>query len=161
MVVNAGSSSIKFSLFSEINGEHEKILDGLAERIGVDGRLQFEYHDEKLKFEADFPNHKVAMQFVIDKLIEAKALENIKEIKSVGFRVVHGQNISEPVIIDDKIYAVIKDAIKLAPLHNGASINVIDCMKEILPDAQLVAHFDTGYHQTIPKINHYYPVNRS
>ncbi|KAF5295511.1 hypothetical protein FQR65_LT19890 [Abscondita terminalis] len=131
--------------------------DGLAERITIDGVVGFKYENEKFEFKTDLPNHEVAIKFILDKLIEKNIIKNIDDISGVGFRVVHGSNISKSSIIDKKVFEIIKDAVKLAPLHNPGAITAIEAVQKIMPKAKMVACFDTAFHTDIPEKNYIYP----
>ncbi|QVK06208.1 acetate kinase [Mycoplasma mycoides] len=157
LVINSGSSSIKFKLF-DTSKTIEPILDGLAERIGIDGFLKFEHNNQKYKFEDPLPDHEHAIQLILNKLLELKIISNIDEINGVGFRVVHGGQISHSSIITDEILSKIQDSVKLAPLHNPAAIIAIKAVKKLMPNTNMVACFDTAFHQTMPEVNYLYTV---
>ncbi|ASZ08808.1 acetate kinase [Mesoplasma chauliocola] len=157
LVVNAGSSSIKFRLFNDSDIKNPiDILDGLAERITVDGAVSFKYEGNKYEYSVDLPNHEVAIKFILEKLIELNIISNVDDINAVGFRVVHGGTISKSSIIDEKVFATIKDAVKLAPLHNPGAITAIEAVKKVMPKAKMVACFDTAYHQTLAEEQYLY-----
>ncbi|AVN60066.1 acetate kinase [Mesoplasma entomophilum] len=159
LVVNAGSSSIKFRLFNDTDKNNPiDILDGLAERITIDGAVSFKYEGNKYEYKVDLPNHEIAIKFILDKLIELNIISNVEEINAVGFRVVHGGTISESSVINEKVFNTIKDAIKLAPLHNPGAITAIEAIKKVMPKAKLVACFDTAYHQTLAEEQYLYAV---
>ncbi|AGJ90604.1 acetate kinase [Mycoplasma putrefaciens] len=156
LVVNSGSSSIKFKLF-DIKNEPVAILDGLAERISIDnGRLKFEHHEQKYLYETELKDHESTIQLILDKLIELKIIANVEEITAVGFRVVHGGKISKSSVIDQNLLEQIKENVKLAPLHNPGAIVAIEAVSKLMPKAKLVACFDTAFHQTMPEINYLY-----
>ncbi|ATZ20570.1 acetate kinase [Mesoplasma coleopterae] len=159
LVVNAGSSSIKFRLFNDLDKNNPiDILDGLAERITVDGAVSFKYEGKKYEYNVELPNHEVAIKFILDKLIELNIISNVDDINAVGFRVVHGGTISKSSIIDQKVFDTIKDAVKLAPLHNPGAITAIEAIEKVMPKAKLVACFDTAYHQTLAEEQYLYAV---
>ncbi|ATQ35207.1 acetate kinase [Mesoplasma entomophilum] len=159
LVVNAGSSSIKFRLFNDTDKNNPiDILDGLAERITIDGAVSFKYEGNKYEYKVDLPNHEIAIKFILDKLIELNIISNVEEINAVGFRVVHGGTINESSVINEKVFNTIKDAIKLAPLHNPGAITAIEAIKKVMPKAKLVACFDTAYHQTLAEEQYLYAV---
>ncbi|PPE04832.1 acetate kinase [Entomoplasma ellychniae] len=158
LVVNAGSSSIKFRLFDTSEKQPKDILDGLAERITIDGIVSFKYEGTKYKFEVDLPNHEVAVDFILKKLVEMKIIKSAEAIKAVGFRIVHGGTISESSVISTEVFNTIKDAVKLAPLHNPGAITAIEAVKKVMPNAKLVACFDTAYHQTLNQEQYLYAV---
>jgi len=154
LVINSGSSSIKFKLFSPTR---DVIVDGMAERIGIDGSLTINYQGAEQTQPYAFSNHEVALRTVLDQLIALQAIQNLDEIQGVGFRVVHGGKLSHAAIIDSAVYAEIKAAVKLAPLHNPGAIVAIDAIKKLLPKSIEVACFDTAFHQTMPEVNYLYP----
>jgi len=156
LVVNSGSSSIKFKLFNDENQKVSPIVEGLAERIGIDGFIKIEYQGTKHTYDNQLPNHEVAIKIILDQLIALKAIDNLAEITGVGFRVVHGGKISHSSIIDDQIYGEIKENVKLAPLHNPGALVAIDAVKKLIPETKMVACFDTAFHQTMPEINYLY-----
>ncbi|ATZ21250.1 acetate kinase [Mesoplasma tabanidae] len=159
LVVNAGSSSIKFRLFNDADKNNPiDILDGLAERITVDGVVSFKHEGKKYEYDVKLPNHEVAIKFILDKLIELKIISNVDGINAVGFRVVHGGTISKSSVIDKKVFDTIKAAVKLAPLHNPGAITAIEAIKKVMPKAKLVACFDTAYHQTLAEEQYLYAV---
>lgn len=159
LVVNAGSSSIKFRLFNDSDIKNPiDILDGLAERIKVDGAVSFKYDGQKYEYEVALPNHEVAIKFILDKLIELNIISNVDDINAVGFRIVHGGTISNSSIIDEAVFDKIKDAVKLAPLHNPGAITAIEAVKKVMPKAKMVACFDTAFHQTLAEEQYLYAV---
>ncbi|ASP28777.1 acetate kinase [Spiroplasma corruscae] len=160
LVVNSGSSSIKFSLYEyKNNNDIEKLASGMAEQIKVNGKIIITYQGNKHEIDISLPDHKVAIEAILSKLDELKIIKDIKDIQGVGYRVVHGGTISKSSIIDEKVHKQIQDSSKLAPLHNPPALLVIDKFKEFLPHSKHVACFDTAYHQTMPERNYIYPVN--
>ncbi|AKX34725.1 acetate kinase [Spiroplasma litorale] len=160
LVVNPGSSSIKFSLYEYKDEKSiKKISDGIAEQIKVNGKVIINYQNKKHEFEVKLPNHKIAIETILNKLDELNIIKDIKDINGVGYRTVHGGTISKSSIIDEIVHKKIEESSKLAPLHNPPGLLVIDKFKDFLPHAIHVACFDTAYHQTMPEINYIYPVN--
>ncbi|MCD1147096.1 acetate kinase [Peptoniphilus sp. KCTC 25270] len=161
LVINCGSSSLKYQL---INMEDESILaKGLAERIGIEGaRVKHETTGkEEVVIEDTMDDHKAALKIVLDSIAhkEYGAVADLSEINAVGHRVVHGgEDFAESVVIDDAVMKAINDNVEIAPLHNPPNIMGIDAIKEILPEVPMVAVFDTAFHQTIPAVNHIYPL---
>ncbi|WP_031542499.1 acetate kinase [Mesoplasma photuris] len=159
LVINAGSSSIKFKLFSVSDIKNPlPILEGLSERIGVDGFMKIKFNNEKFEYSNALPNHEVAIALVLEKFQELGAIKNKDEIHAIGFRVVHGGKLAKSVVINDEVYQIIKSNIELAPLHNPAAITVIDAVKKIMSSTKMVACFDTAFHQTMNKEEFLYPV---
>lgn len=153
LVINSGSSSLKYQLF-DVDGEnYEVIAKGLAERIGIDGsKVAIKYaNGDKKKVEKDLPNHEVALREVFDLLLNG-AINDLKEITAVGHRVVHGGEIfKNSVVINDKVLAQISELSSLAPLHNPAAVIGIKAISSLLGEIPQVAVFDTAFHQTMPK----------
>ena len=158
-ILNAGSSSLKYQL---MNPETTEVLaSGLCERIGIDGRLVHEAHDQKTKKDLDMPTHKEAIEIVLDILTqgENKVINSIEDIDSIGHRVVHGgEYFSTSVLIDEDVISKLKELIPLAPLHNPAHIIGIEICKELMPTKPNVAVFDTAFHQTMPASSFMYAV---
>lgn len=153
LVINSGSSSLKYQLIDTLN---EKVLaKGVCDRIGLDQScLKHTRADgETIVIEKIMFNHKVAIQHVIDILVDKQhgVITSMSEISAVGHRVVHGgEKFHDSVIIDETVMDAIKKCIELAPLHNPPNITGIEACREILPDIPMVAVFDTAFHQTIP-----------
>ncbi|SHJ60486.1 acetate kinase [Anaerobranca californiensis DSM 14826] len=153
LVVNCGSSSLKYQLF-DMNGE-QVLAKGIVERIGIDGVLVHQKGEgDKVKLPNDIPNHKVAIELVINTLTDKElgVLQDITEIEAVGHRVVHGgEAFSQSVLIDDSVMDTLNKCIELAPLHNPPNIMGIEACAQVLPGVKQVAVFDTAFHQTMPK----------
>lgn len=161
LVINCGSSSLKYQL---INMEDESVLaKGICERIGIDGSKLTHSPEgkEKLVIENPMPDHKVAVKMVLDALVDEKAgvIEDIKEIKAVGHRVLHGgKYYSDSIIVNDDVKKVIKDCFDLGPLHNPANLIGIEACETAMPGTPQVAVFDTAFHQTMPKKAYLYAI---
>lgn len=158
LVVNAGSSSLKFSLYEM--PEEKELINGYIEKIGLDGSsIQIKKDGEKIVEDIDILDYDAAIKVMIDKMLEYDVLKNIQEISGVGHRVVHGGEIySSSVIITPKVLKDIKDLTPFAPLHHPGQITGIITCEKFLPDVKMVAVFDTAYHQTMPKENFLYAV---
>lgn len=161
LVINCGSSSLKFQL---IDSDSEKVLaKGLCERIGIDGGM-VTYQPEgkdKIKKQADMPDHTEAVRLVIDSLVDKEngVISSLDEIGAVGHRIVHGgESFSSATIIDDKVINAIEECNDLAPLHNPANLIGIRSCREIMPNVPMVAVFDTAFHQTMPKKAYLYGI---
>jgi acetate kinase len=159
LVLNCGSSSLKYQL---INMENEEVLaKGLCERIGIDGsRIKHTPNGkETIIIEGDMPDHKNAVQYVIEALSseEHGVIKTMDEINAVGHRVVHGgeEFACSTIITDEVIEAVVK-CTDLAPLHNPANLIGIDACKQIMPNVPMVGVFDTAFHQTMPEKTYLY-----
>ena len=153
LVINCGSSSLKFQL---INSESEQVLaKGLCERIGIDGSLTYQPEGgEKVKSDKAMPTHTEAIQFVIDALTDENTgvVKSLSEIGAVGHRVVHGgEKFASSVVITDEVKAAIEECNDLAPLHNPANLIGINACEKLMPGTPMVAVFDTAFHQTMPE----------
>lgn len=148
LVINAGSSSLKYQL---IDMENESLLaKGLCERIGIDGRLTHKPQNGKPVYEADipFPTHKEAIEAVLEKLTskEYGVVETMAEIGAVGHRVLHGGiEFTESCVVDDACEAAIKKCFPLGPLHNPANLMGIKACQAAMPGVPQVAVFDTSF----------------
>ena len=148
LVINAGSSSLKYQL---IDMENESLLaKGLCERIGIDGRLTHKPQNGKPVYEADvpFPTHKEAIEAVLEKLTskEYGVVETMAEIGAVGHRVLHGGiEFTESCVVDDACEAAIKKCVPLGPLHNPANLMGIKACQAAMPGVPQVAVFDTSF----------------
>ena len=162
LVINAGSSSLKYQL---IDMETEEVLaKGLCERIGIDGHLKHSpLVGGKPVFNEDLPmpTHSEAIAAVIEKLTspEYGVVSSMSEIDAVGHRVVHGgEKFASSVRIDDSVMAALEECIPFAPLHNPANITGINACKAVMGDVPMVAVFDTAFHQTMPGKAYMYAV---
>ena len=157
MSVNAGSSSLKFSLF-DMN-KNNLIASGYFERVGLEGSFYtIKYNGEKIREEIDLPNHTVAVEIMLDRLVNLEIIKSLDEIDGIGHRIVHGYTYDHSVLITDKVIEDIKSYADFAPLHNPAHILGIEACKKALPNVPMVAVFDTAFHQTMKKENYIYPV---
>ena len=158
LVINAGSSSIKYQLYQM--PEASVIAKGMVERIGEDtSKLTHIYDSKKHTADVKAPDHQQGMQVILDTLVDNKigVIKNISEITAVGHRVVHGaEEFTGSVIIDDKVIASIEKFADLAPLHNPPNLTGIKASQKSLPDAIQVACFDTAFHTTIPQVAYMY-----
>ena len=161
LVINAGSSSIKYQLLNPATGE--LLAKGLCERIGIDGRFtykpQLEGKEAVKEAEVAMPTHSEAIKTVLDALVDAKngVIASMKEIDAVGHRVVHGgEKFAASVIITDEVMKTIEECNPLAPLHNPANIIGIKACQELMPGVPMVAVFDTAFHQTMPPVAYTY-----
>ncbi len=154
LVINCGSSSLKFQL---INAETEKLIaKGLCERIGIDGSKISYTPDGGTKEETvtPMPNHTDAIRLVLQALTNEKTgvVRSLDEIGAVGHRIVHGgEKFSEATVINEEVLAAITECNDLAPLHNPANLIGINACRELMPDTPMVAVFDTAFHQTMPE----------
>ena len=152
LVVNAGSSSLKYQLFDM--DEKKVIAKGLVERIGIEGsKLAQTVNGEKHIVTAPMKDHVDACQYMLDALTDKQVgvISNMSEISAVGHRVVHGgEKFTASVIIDDEVIAAIEENIPLGPLHNPANLMGIQACQQVMPNTPMVAVFDTAFHQTMP-----------
>ena len=153
LVINCGSSSLKFQL---INSDSEEVLaKGLCERIGIDGRLTYQPEGgEKVTEDKAMPTHTEAIQFVIDALTDADrgVVKSLSEIGAVGHRVVHGgEKFASSAVITEEMIKAVEECNDLAPLHNPANLIGIRACQKLMPGTPMVAVFDTAFHQTMPE----------
>ena len=153
LVLNSGSSSLKYQLF-DVEGDNYNVLaKGVADRIGIHGsfieiRLTGQ---EKRKREVALPTHNEAIVEVIKELLNG-ALNSMEEIDAVGHRVVQGGDyFKNSVLVTDEVVEKIEELSELAPLHNHAHVLGINAVKNLLPNVPQTVVFDTAFHQTMPK----------
>ena len=157
--INAGSSSLKFTLF-EMDNE-EVIASGVFERIGIEGsKYTIKYNGEKIEQEIELLDHTDAVKVLLEKLIDLAIIKSLDEIKGVGHRLVHGKDkYSKSVIITDEVIEDLEAFREFAPLHNPANVLGIKAFREALgEDTLMVGVFDTAFHQTMEKEAYLYPV---
>ena len=156
--VNAGSSSLKFRLYEM--PEEKLLMKGMFERIGLFGSCySIRIGDEKISKDVPLKDHNEAVKILLEELINNKVISSLDEIEAVGNRVVHGGNkYSKSVEITDRVLMEIEEISDLAPLHNPAALKGIYAFKKNIPNAKLVACFDTAFHQTMKEKNYLYPV---
>lgn len=164
LVINAGSSSLKYQLLDPATGD--LLAKGLCERIGIDGKFTYKPQVAgKTKVDAidvAMPTHSEAIQTVLNALVDPAngVIASMGEIDAVGHRVVHGgEAFASSVLIDDKVMKAIETCNPLAPLHNPANIIGINaCKKALGENVPQVAVFDTAFHQTMPPVAYTYPI---
>lgn len=158
MSINAGSSSLKFSLFDMAT--EEVLISGLFERVGIEGSgYTLKYKGDKIKVETELPDHSVAVKILLEKLMELQVISTLEEIEGVGHRIVHGgDKYTKSVMVTDEVIDDIIRFSDFAPLHNPAHAICIKAFKEVLPKTPMVVVFDTAFHQTIEKARYLYPV---
>ncbi|MBR7122189.1 MAG: acetate kinase [Oscillospiraceae bacterium] len=151
LVINAGSSSLKYQLMNPETGDVS--AKGLCERIYIDGRLTHKVGDKKVEKEIAMPSHSEAIQAVLSILVDPVdgVIKSVDEIDAVGHRVLHGgMEFSESCIINDDVIKAIKKCIPLGPLHNPANLMGIEACQAVMPNTPQVAVFDTAFHMTMP-----------
>ena len=158
LVINAGSSSLKYSLVDAKSGE--AAATGLVERIGED-QSHHVHHGPHGDADDDHPvaDHEVALEAAVRAFeTHGPALGDV-DIVAVGHRVVHGgDQFAAPALVDDDLIAAVTDLVPLAPLHNPANLEGIEVARRLLPDLPHVAVFDTAFHQTLPPYAYTYAV---
>ncbi|MBQ8391553.1 MAG: acetate kinase [Clostridia bacterium] len=161
LVINAGSSSLKYQL---IDMDNKAVMaKGLCERITIDGSKlnHTPAGGEKVVIESPMPTHAEAIKLVIDALVDKNhgVIASMNEIGAVGHRVVHGgESFSGSVVITAKVKKAIEECIELAPLHNPANLIGIEACEKVMPGVPQVAVFDTAFHQTMPEEAYLYGI---
>lgn len=161
LVLNSGSSSLKYQLF---NMENQTVLaKGLVERIGIEGgKIKHKtMSGEKHEFEGFLENHEVALNKVLDLLVNKEfwALDSLEEINAIGHRVVHGgEYFPTSALVDEEVKNKLKKLFDLAPLHNPANVMGIEACEKILPGIPNVVVCDTSFHQSMKPEHFLYAV---
>ncbi|WP_428623059.1 acetate/propionate family kinase [Sedimenticola sp.] len=162
LVINSGSSSIKYQLF---NHQTQPLASGQLDRIGqAESRHWLRWRDEDgaaQYWESTGPaaDHHRALEWVVEQLDASGALDSRQPLTAIGHRVVHGgERFKQPVLIDESVMEAIRDMIPLAPLHNPANLEGIEVTRTLFPDLPQVAVFDTAFHQTMPSYAFRYPL---
>jgi len=151
LIINAGSSSLKYQLMNPETGEVS--AKGLCERIGIDGRLNHKVGENKVVKDIPMPTHSEAIAATLDILVDPVegVISSVDEIDAVGHRVLHGgMEFFASCIIDDDVIAAIEKCIPLGPLHNPANLMGIRACQAVMPKTPQVAVFDTAFHMTMP-----------
>lgn len=161
LVLNCGSSSLKYKLFGNTRGE--ALAWGQADRIGqADGRFQHEVAGRSAsQGERPLRDHREAIETLLRQLLDEGqgVLKDVREFSGIGHRVVHGgEHFKASMIIDEKIRTILEDTKKLAPLHNPSNLAGIDVCSDLLPGVPQVAVFDTAFHQTMPEQAYIYAI---
>ncbi len=154
LVINCGSSSLKFQVIDAVT--EELLAKGLCERIGIDGAITYENVKAGTGKESStpaIPDHNEAIRLVIEALVNDKTgcIKSLDEIGAVGHRIVHGgESFTSSVVINDEVIAAIRECSDLAPLHNPANLIGVEACQKLMPGTPMVAVFDTAFHQTMP-----------
>ncbi len=151
LVINAGSSSLKYQLFDMV--ARRVMAKGLCERIGIDGRVKHTAADKELVRDVEMKDHASAMRVVTGLLTdrECGVIGSMAEIGAVGHRVVHGgERFNKSVLIDENVIAGIEECVSLAPLHNPPSLSGIRACMAVMGNIPQTVVFDTAFHQSIP-----------
>ena len=156
--VNAGSSSLKFKLFTM--PKETVLTEGVVERIGLqDSIFTIKFNGQTKKEILNVASHEVAVSLLLDRLVELKIVSNLEEIEGIGHRVVHGgETFKDSIVIDDLVIEEIDRLSDLAPLHNPANLTGIKAFSQALPNVPAVAVFDTAFHQTMDPVAYMYSV---
>ncbi|MDR2652080.1 MAG: acetate kinase [Prevotellaceae bacterium] len=163
LVLNCGSSSIKYQVFDMLDGNNDNriLAKGIIERIGLQiGKIVHKPTGQEIvEFNEPVQNHVAGINRILDLLVsdEHGIMQSLDEILAVGHRVVHGgEHFTASMLIDEAVEQKIEEYIELAPLHNPANLNGIKAIREILPNVPQVACFDTSFHQTMPPHSYLY-----
>ena len=153
LVLNCGSSSIKYQLFDMVFGT--VLAKGIVEKIGLKGSfLKNERFDgDKVKLEGEILDHQTGIEYLLGLMVSKKrgVIKSLNEIDAVGHRLVHGgERFQGSCFLDDETIKGVEDCSDLAPLHNPANLKGIYAMKTVLPNVPQVGVFDTSFHQTMP-----------
>lgn len=160
LIINSGSSSIKFQLFKM--PEQEVVASGLVEKIGLkDGEIHYNTQKKSININMEIPDHAVGLHEVVNLLMSSASgvISNVDEIEMIGHRVVHGgKEFLNTVEINQDVVDRIKSLFNLAPLHNPPNHVGIVVAQDIFPNARQIAVFDTSFHQTIPEKAHTFAI---
>lgn len=161
LVLNCGSSSIKYALYNMDN--HSVMTSGGAERVGLDGafvKVKLA-NGEKKQIMHDIPEHTEGIKFIFSLLTDPEigVIKSLSDIDAVGHRIVHGgEKFSESVVITPEVIKTIEEVSGLAPLHNPANMKGVNAVSELMPGLPQVAVFDTAFHQTMPAKAYMYAI---
>ncbi len=161
LVLNCGSSSIKYALYNM--DDNSVMASGGAERVGLDGafvKVKLP-NGEKRQVMHDIPEHTEGVKFIFSLLTDPEigAIKDLKEIDAVGHRMVHGgEKFNKSVVLDDEVLKVFEECSDLAPLHNPANLKGVKAVSELMPGLPQVGVFDTAFHQTMPKHSYLYAI---
>ena len=163
LVVNAGSSSLKFTLFNMENGENAVLASGQVERIGSDTPNLIYKRPDGFKSEEviKITNHGEALSEIRRKLLDPQVgvLKNLSEVAAIGHRVLHGgEKVTQPVLITQEVKDIIRECFPLGPLHNPANLTGIEACEKDFPGVPNVGVFDTQFHQTMPPEAYLYAI---
>jgi acetate kinase len=161
LVLNCGSSSIKYQLFDM--AREACLAAGVAEKVGLKGSfVKLEKEDgQKVRFEGEIIDHQTGIEYILGILTSKKhgMLDSLDDIEAVGHRVAHGgEHFKGSAFIDDFALEQIEKCCELAPLHNPANLKGIQAMMSLIPNVRQVATFDTAYHQTMPEHSYMYAI---
>jgi len=162
LVLNCGSSSIKYQLF-DMSADENVLAKGLLERIGQSIGIvnHTPMGKDKMKYETPIPNHTAGIEIIINLLLdkEVGVINSLSEIKAAGHRVAHGgEHFKNSVLINNDTLTEISNCIQLAPLHNPANLKGILAVEKLIPGLPQVAVFDTSFHQSMPDYAYIYGI---
>ena len=155
LVLNAGSSSLKFTLFDMQGAENSVIASGQVERVGSDKPNVIYKRPDGFKAEhtlAAGADHAAGLQAICDELVDAEhgVLKSLSEVAAIGHRVLHGgEKVTQPVEVTEEVKAIIRECFPLGPLHNPANLMGIEACEKLFPGVPNVGVFDTQFHQTM------------
>jgi len=161
LVLNCGSSSIKYALYDM--DDRSVMTSGGAERVGLDGafvKVKMA-NGEKKQIMHDIPEHTEGVKFIFSLLTDPEigVIKDLKEIDAVGHSMVHGgEKFNKSVVLDDEVLKVFEECSDLAPLHNPANLKGVKAVSELMPGLPQVGVFDTAFHQTMPKKAYMYAI---
>jgi acetate kinase len=163
LVLNSGSSSIKFQLFEM--DTTKSLASGLVEQIGgLDSLAKIKFNDNEdnvvvIEKKVPIENHLIGLEIMNTLLIESKIIKNLNELSAIGHRIVHGgRNLSKPTLVNNEVLSEIERLIPMAPLHNPAHLDGIKVMQQLCPSVAQVVVFDTAFHSTMPKEAYMYAI---
>ncbi|HAC22684.1 MAG TPA: acetate kinase [Porphyromonadaceae bacterium] len=159
LVLNCGSSSVKYKLFNMSNGD--VLAQGVVEKIGLPGSFLKLVTPEgkKVVLEKEMTEHNAAIDFILHTLTSAEygCIKSLDEINAVGHRVVHGgEKFASSVLINDEVIKQLEECIELAPLHNPPNLKGINAVTRLMPNVPQIGVFDTAFHQTMPDYAYMY-----
>ena len=155
LVLNAGSSSLKFTLFDMQGAENSVIASGQVERVGSDKPNVIYKRPDGFKAEHTLTagaDHAAGLQAICDELVDAEhgVLKSLSEVAAIGHRVLHGgEKVTQPVEVTEEVKAIIRECFPLGPLHNPANLMGIEACEKLFPGVPNVGVFDTQFHQTM------------
>ncbi len=166
LVVNCGSSSIKYQLFNMVNNDWSVLAAGVVEKIGLKGSFLKHQKEgnEKVLLEGEILDHQTGIDYILGVLVSERhgCIKELEEIDAVGHRVVHGgEEFNSSVFITNDVVRKMEECIELAPLHNPPNLKGIEAITQLLPSVPQCGVFDTAFHQTMPKEAYMYAIPQS
>ncbi len=166
LVLNCGSSSIKYQLFNMAESDWSVLAAGAVEKIGLKGSFLKHQKEgnEKVLLEGEILDHQTGIDYILGVLVSERhgCIKSLEEIDAVGHRVVHGgEEFNSSVFITNDVVRKMEDCIDLAPLHNPPNLKGIEAITQLLPSVPQCGVFDTAFHQTMPKEAYMYAIPQS